>query len=389
MRILHVISSVDPKYGGPIEGVKQLSFIYRELGVSVEICSLDDPNADCVVNSTIKVHALGPSFLGYWYSPRVTPWLRAHRHEYDAVIVNGLWQHSGFAVWRALAGTTTPYFVFTHGMLDPWFKHAYPLKHLKKWLYWPWGEYRVLRDARKVIFTCERERQLARESFWFYKANEAVTSYGVSNPPANEQQLTSTFFTQYPQLQNKRIALYLSRIHPKKGCDLLIEAFAKVARQDDTLHLMMVGPDDTGWGKKLQAQAKALGIAHRITWPGMLQGDMKWGAFYAAEVFCLPSHTENFGIVVAEALACGRPVLISDKVNISHEIEVDRAGFVSADNLDGTIANFERWLSMSTDEFQAMKERSKTCFARHFHVNRAADRLLEIIEEPPDDSARK
>ena len=152
---------------------------------------------------------------------------------------------------------------------------------------------------------------------------------------------------------------------------------------------MMVGPDDTGWGKKLQAQAKALGIAHRITWPGMLQGDMKWGAFYAAEVFCLPSHTENFGIVVAEALACGKPVLISDKVNIAHEIEVERAGFVSADNLDGTIANFERWLAMSTDEFQAMKERSKTCFERHFHVRRAAERLLELIQSPPDDYARK
>ena len=217
MKILHVISSVHPKYGGPIEGVKQLGSVFRGLGISVEICSVDDPNADCVVNSIIKVHALGPPFLGYWYSPRVIPWLRAHRHEYDAVIVNGLWQHSGFAVWRALAGTNTPYFVFTHGMLDPWFKHAYPLKHLKKWLYWPWGEYRVLRDARKVIFTCERERQLARESFWLYKANEAVTSYGVSNPPVNERQLTSIFFCTI-STASKQAYCVISKSHsPKKG----------------------------------------------------------------------------------------------------------------------------------------------------------------------------
>jgi hypothetical protein len=127
---------------------------------------LDVPSDPWVQASKFKVHALGPAVLGYGFSSRLVPWLRAHAHEYDAVIVNGLWEYIGFATWRALAGGSTPYFVFTHGMLDPWFKHTYPLKHLKKWLYWPWGEYRVLRDACRVIFTCEDERLLARESFW-------------------------------------------------------------------------------------------------------------------------------------------------------------------------------------------------------------------------------
>ena len=381
MKILHVISSVDLKHGGPIEGVNQLSAVHRDLGVDVEICSLDEPDSDCVLNSKTKVHALGGSFAGYAYSSRWVPWLKAHAHEYDAVIVNGLWRYVGFAVWRALAGTATPYYVFTHGMLDPWFKHTYPLKHLKKWFYWPWAEYRVLRDARRVIFTCEDERLLARESFWLYKVNEVVTAFGVSNPPTNGDELAAKFLAQYPQLQGKRIALYLSRIHVKKGCDLLIEAFAIVAKQDDSLHLVMAGPDQIDWVPKLQAQAEKLGIAYRITWPGMLQGEMKWGAFYAAEVFCLPSHQENFGIVVAEALACGKPVLISNKVNIWREIEADGAGLVADDTLDGTVFSFERWLGMSHSEFQAMKARTTTCFANHFHVQRAAERLLEIIRE--------
>lgn len=379
MKILHVISSVDLKHGGPIEGVNQLSNAQQHLGVEVEICSLDAPDAECVRNSTIIVHALGQVTGNYGYNGRLVPWLKAHAHEYDAVIVNGLWQYTGFAVWRALAGTATPYYVFAHGMLDPWFKHTYPLKHLKKWLYWPWAEYRVLRDARKVIFTCEDERLLARESFWLYKVNEVVTAFGVSNPPANGDELAAKFLAHYPHLQGKHIALYLSRIHVKKGCDLLIEAFAKVAKQDESLHLVMAGPDQIGWVPKLQAQAEALDIAHRITWPGMLQGDMKWGAFYAAEVFCLPSHQENFGIVVAEALACGKPVLISNKVNIWREIETDGAGLVADDTLDGTITNFERWLAMSPQEFETMKARTTVCFANRFHVRRAAERLLEII----------
>ena len=217
MKILHVISSVDPQYGGPIEGVSQLSMVCRDLGVEVEICSLDAPDAECVRSSQTKVLALGPAYPGYGYSRRLVPWLKAHAHEYDAVIVNGLWQYVGFAVWRALAGTSTPYYVFTHGMLDPWFRYTYPIKHLKKWLYWPWAEYRILRDARKVIFTCEDERLLARASFWLYKVNEAVTAFGVSNPLANGDELAAKFLAHYPQMQGKRIALYLSRIHVKKG----------------------------------------------------------------------------------------------------------------------------------------------------------------------------
>jgi len=380
MKILRLISSVDPKNGGPIEGVKQLSAIHRSMGVEVEICSLDSSEDEWVQNSEIKIYAIGPSISNYEYSPRLVPWLKAHADEYDAVIVQGLWQYVGFAAWHALAGTSTPYFVFTHGMLDPWFKNNYPLKHLKKWLYWPWAEYRVLRDARRVIFTSEEERLLARESFYLYKVKEAVTNYGVENPPADKDGLTTKFLNIYPKLQGKRIALYLSRIHEKKGCDLLIEAFAKISHLDENLLLVIAGPDQTGWVPKLKAHAELLGISQRITWLEMLQDDMKWGAFYAAEVFCLPSHQENFGIVVAEALACGKPVLISNKVNIWREIEADGAGFVADDTLAGTIINFERWLQLDSESFQSMKNKTKICFANHFHVRRAAERLIEIIQ---------
>ena len=380
MKLLHVISSINPKGGGPIEGVKQFQAPMRAMGVDVEIACCDAPDAPWLASSGLHtVHALGPAHLGYAYAPRLLPWLRANAPRFDAVIVNGLWQYHGLAVRQALAGTQVPYFVFTHGMLDPWFKHTYPLKHLKKWLYWPWGEYRVLRDARAVIFTCEEERLLARQSFWLYRANEAVTSYGTSSPPSNGAELAQRFLMDQPQLQGKRIVLFLSRIQEKKGCDLLLDAFAKVAAQDERLHLLMAGPDQTGWAGELKAQADKLGIAHRISWPGMLQGDDKWGAFYAAEVFCLPSHQENFGIVVAKALACGKPVLISNKVNIWREIESDAAGFVDTDTVDGTVRNLQRWLALDVNGYAAMSERARQCFAARFHMQRAAERLVEII----------
>jgi glycosyltransferase involved in cell wall biosynthesis len=382
LRILRVISSTNPAGGGPIEGIRQSQSILASRGAEIEIVCCDSPNAAWLGDTTLPiVHALGPASNKYGYTKQLYSWLKNNRHRFDVVIIHGLWQYHGFATWLALRGGTTPYYVFSHGMLDPWFKHTYPLKHLKKWLYWPWAEYRVLRDARRVVFTCEDEKILARESFWLYKVNEAVTAYGVSNPPANGEELAAKFLAQYPQLQCNRLVLYLSRIHVKKGCDLLIEAFAKVAKQDDSLHLVMAGPDQIGWVPKLQAQAEKLGIAHRITWPGMLQGEVKWGAFYAAKVFVLPSHQENFGIVVAESLACGTPVLISNKVNIWREIEADGAGLVADDTQAGADDLFNRWLSMSTEEFTAMQAKTFPCFQKHFHVEKAAERLLEIIRE--------
>ena len=381
MQILHVIPSINPAAGGPIEGIRQLQKPINDLGHTADVACCDAPDSPWLKDHRLNaVYALGPSVFTYGYTPRLLPWLRENAASYDAVIVNGLWQYAGLAVWRAIAGTKTPYFVFTHGMLDPWFKHAHPLKHFKKWLYWPWAQYRILRDAQAVIFTCEEERLLARESFWLYRVNEAVTSYGTSTPPANASQLQELFLSENPELRGKRIILFLGRIQKKKGCDLLIAAFAEIAGRDEQLHLVMAGPDQTGWMDELKKQANLLGIAARVSWTGMLQGELKWGAYYASEVFCLPSHQENFGIVVAEALACGKPVLISNKINIWREIELDSAGFVDNDTFEGTLGNLTRWQQLSPLESATMSQSAYNCFNTRFRIECAAERLVEIIE---------
>ncbi len=128
-----------------------------------------------------------------------------------------MWQYPGLAARRAARALGLPYFVYTHGMLDPWFKRAFPLKHLKKLLYWPWGEYRVLRDAAAVCFTCEEEMILARQSFALYKAREAVVSYGTSAPAGDPDTQRAAFLGAYPALQGKRLLLFLSRHPCEKG----------------------------------------------------------------------------------------------------------------------------------------------------------------------------
>ncbi len=381
MKVLHVITTVNPDSGGPIEGLKQLAGVMAQEGHTVEVVSLDGPDAVWVAQCPVLVHALGPVRSTYAYSPRLLPWLRENASHYDAVIARGIWQYGSFATWRALRHSKTPYLVFTHGMLDPWFKHSYPLKHLKKCLYWPWGEYRVLRDAAGVCFTCEEERLLARQSFRPYKCREFVVSYGTAGARGDREKQKQLFFDTFPQLSGKRVLLFISRIHVKKGCDLLIEAFAQIASLDPDLHLVMAGPDQTHWRAALEAQAERLGITSCMTWTGMLSGDLKWGAFRAAEVFVLPSHQENFGIVVAESLSCGTPVLISNKVNIWREIEKDGAGFVDEDTVEGTIRVLERWLNSTPTEQTQMSEQARHCFLQRFEIHGAADSLLRVLDE--------
>lgn len=386
VNILQVISSADLAQGGVIEGTRQTSEVLAELGHHIEVASADDPACSWLRDFPFPIHALGPGKSAYQYAPRMIPWLRENAVRFDAVIVNGLWQHPGFAVRRALLGTGTPYFVYTHGMLDPWFKRTYPLKHLKKSLYWPWGEYRVLRDARAVLFTCEEEKLLARQSFGLYRANEVVVSYGTSGPTCDAAAQKAAFLTQYPELQGKRLLLFLSRIHAKKGCDLLIEAFAGAAPLDPALHLVMAGPDQTGLRAELEQRAESLGVAGRITWPGMLTGDVKWGAFRAAEAFVLPSHQENFGIAVAEALACGLPALISNKVNIWREIAEDGAGLVEEDTPAGTERSLRAWLALPAAARGEMGRRARACFEARFDIRIATENLLKALHTPGDQS---
>jgi glycosyltransferase involved in cell wall biosynthesis len=380
MKILHLLASVDPRAGGPVEGVRRSGMAMREAGHEIEVATCDAPNDAYLAAFPFPLHVFGPTKGRYSFSERLAPWLAANAKRFDAVIVHGLWQYHGFAAWKALHKSEVPYYVYVHGMLDPWFKEAYPLKHLKKWLYWPWAEYRVLRDARAVIFTTEEERTRARQSFWLYRAHERIVPFGTTVPQLEAAPLRETFLKSIPSLRGKRIVLFLGRVHAKKGCDLLIEAFARVASRDPALHLVIAGPDETGWASTLRTQAQAAGIAHRVSLPGMLQGELKWGAFHASDVFVLPSHQENFGVAVAEALGCGLPALISDKVNVWREIEADGAGLVAADTVDGTEKNLVRWLELDDSAREAMRAQAARTFNARFRVETMVSALTALLE---------
>jgi len=380
LKILQLVHTLDPSVGGVASSVLALSRGIARRGHKIDIVVLDDPNAAWIKNVDLTVHALGAGLSNYRYSSALMPWLRKHGGEYDRVIVNGIWQYLSFAAWRCYAGSSIPYYVFPHGMLDPWFKKTFPLKHLKKWFYWPWAEYRVLRDAAAVIFTSEEERLLARESFWLYRVCDKVSPLGVESPEISPN-AKSEFLSRYPQLQNTRNFLFLGRLHPKKGCDILLEAFAQL-RSNEPTSLILAGPDQIGWERELRDQAARLNLTERVVFTGMLEGVMKQGAFAAADAFVLASHQENFGIAVVEALAAGVPVLISNRVNIWREVEADRAGFIEPDDFGGTVRLLQRWIDTSPAERDVMRKNAEKCFEQRFEINHAVDSLLRILSEP-------
>ncbi|MCU1322868.1 MAG: glycosyl transferase group 1 [Acidobacteriaceae bacterium] len=378
MRILHIIETINPEAGGPTEAVRVL-LNYSPVGYTGEVVTLDDPAAPYLADIGFPVHALGPTNTTYAYSDKLLPWLRANRHRFDGVIVNGLWQYCGYAAWRAFHGKT-PYVVFSHGMLDPYFRYAFPMKHLKKWLYWVPFEYRVLRDAEQVLFTSKVEKRLAEQSFWLHKWNPCVVPFGASGPSGDPEVQKRAFFEKCPTVEGKRFLLFLGRIHRKKGCDMLIDAFVKVAAEDLELHLVMAGPDQQSWSAELNQAVIAAGLTARVHWPGMLNGDAKWGSLFACEAFALPSHQENFGIAVAEALACGRPVLLADKVNIAEEITEEHAGLMESDTPEGTVNLLRRWIAMSHEQKQVMGKRAMECFHEHYDMQENAKAILRLFD---------
>ena len=379
LRVLHVVPSLDPRAGGVAEAVVQLVNYMLPYGCTGEVASLDGPDVDVSDRLQGVVHRLGPGRGKYGLSLSAMRWFREHADRYDAIIVHGIWQFHSIAARFGIGRSRTPLFVFPHGMLDPWFQYTYPRKHLRKLVYWALAERWVFSRARAALFTCRTELELARRPFLNRRTPLEVTGFGIA-PPPGEITDGEAFFAAYPDLRGKRIFLFLSRIHEKKGCDLLIEAFARIASRNPEARLVIAGPGDDSTIAALKHEVRAGGIESQVVWTGMLSGTLKWAALRAAEVFVLPSHQENFGIAVVEALASATPVIITDRVNIWREVAESGAGIVVSDTKDGVTDGLVSWCdTMSPADIAMMRERALACYQREFRIEGAAGKLVDLI----------
>ena len=297
------------------------------------------------------------------------------KDKFDLIIAHGLWQWPGVKAYKLKRSQGTPYIVFPHGMLDPWFKANNPFKHFKKQIYWLCKQYSIIKNSSAVCFTTEAERQLARKTFWPYQCKEKVTGLGVASPQGDKIKQTELVQNKFPVTINKKLLLY-GRVHPKKGLDLLLSSFVKNSKQEDLLVIAAPLSNNCRYTQKLyEKYNKPRG---NILWTGMLDGDIKWGALRTADALILPSHQENFGMVVAEACSVSTPVLITNKVNLYQEILHYDAGLVERDDQNGVDNLLSGWFS---GKLESKKQNAYHCFKEKLHISRAAEKIIAIARE--------
>ncbi|MXV17442.1 glycosyltransferase [Hufsiella ginkgonis] len=399
MKLLHVIGSMDPRSGGPCQGIRNSNSAMVNLGVEREIVCLDAPDASFLGMDDFPIHALGPARGPWHYAEKLYPWLMNNLGRFDVVIINGLWIYSSYAAHRAFKklkraspGADLPrVYVMPHGMLDPYFQRARDrrFKAIRNWFYWKLVERAVVNDSAGLLFTCETELLLARGTFSGYRPRKELNvGYGIVQPPDYTPQMSEAFSARCPGLDGQPYLLFLSRIHGKKGVDLLIKSFAahikaSASREKALPKLVIAGPGtETPYGKRLVYLINQFPhLKERVLFTGMLTGDAKWGAVYGCEAFILPSHQENFGIAVVEALACKKPVLISNQVNICMEIHAGGAGIVATDTLTGTWDLLRKWFSLGDEERAQMGQNALAVYQSHFHIDPFSVALHQAISE--------
>ena len=382
MRILHLTHSSDPRGGGPWEAILQFSQKHIKSGHEIITVTCDDRNAKWFQESTIPTIGLGPSNR-YGYCSNLKSWLKENSEAFDCAIVHGLWQYHGFLSQEVFPKIGLPYFVFPHGMLDPWFKQQYTLKHIKKAIYWRVIEHKVIGKAKAVLFTCEEEKILARSTFSPYTCNERIVPLGIKGISEGIRNREARLLEEYPSLENQKFLLYLGRVHKKKGLDLLLNAYLKLDVCPP--HLLIAGPVDCHHFeselKSMESKILSKFPEWICVWAGMIQGDLKWDALTVADAFILPSHQENFGIAVIEALAVGTPVLITNRVNIFNEIQGASAGLVSDDSIESVYAMLKEWMSFDEIMKAEFASNAKKCFYENYEISQAAENFLNVIQE--------
>lgn len=306
----------------------------------------------------------------------------------DIVVIHGLWQYHSHAARRVCRLRRVPYAVCPHGMLDPWALRQHPAKQLLKSVNWFLITRPVLREANVICFTTEAEKLAASPRLRGLAAKQCVVPLGVEGPPQEVSKLANAWRQLHPKLARLRVLLFLGRLHPKKGPDLLIEGFSRWSRMNPEaakdLHLRFIGPAHTPqYLSELQSLARSSGlqIGEDLSFEGMTQGEAKWQELAAAEALILPSHQENFGLVVGEALACSVPVLVSDKVNTSSWVSDSAAGFTAPPTMEGVMDMLSQWAQLNPEQKSAMRLRAGSLYESHFSPATAARTFVNIMRE--------
>lgn len=343
MKVLHVISSLDPAAGGVTSVVQGLAAAQARAGLDVRVVA---PTKGDGQQQTLD--ALRGAGVAVTLAPRGRPptgwsWglpalMRRLAADVDLVHIHALWEEIQHAGARAAQRLNKPYILAPHGMLDPW---SLAQSKLRKQLYLALRLRRNLDRAAAIHFTAQREAELVEPLG--LRPQAIVEPNGLDLSEFDDLPPREELASWLPETAGRKVLLFFSRLHPKKGLDLLLPAFKAV--DDPQLVLVLAGPATPEYRSELEHTARQLGVADRVIFTGMLTGRKRLSALTGADLFVLPSYQENFGIVVIESLICRTPVVISDQVNIFREIVASGGGAATPTQLEPLTAALRQWLS--------------------------------------------
>ncbi len=357
-------------------------------GIETHVATTDDNGPETLqVPCGVPVVQEG---VTYWYFHRqmrpytfswpLAVWLARHVSEFDVLHIHALFSFATLpaAFWARRRGV--PYIVRPLGTLNEWgMKNRRP--RLKK-LSFRLLERRVLAHAALVHYTSDQERLEAEK----LQVTAAAAVIPNAVPDSSGVSVAGRFRAAHPQLKGRRLILFLSRIDAKKGLDLLLRAFATVRQQVPGAALVVAGDGQAGFVSGLKVEAASLGIASDVHWVGFLADEEKQSTLADAELFVLPSYSENFGIAVVEAMAAGVPVIVSDQVGIHREIAQAQAGLVVSCH-EAELASALVQLLHDPTLGRSMGENGKSLARRHYSSDALTHRLIGLYNEialPPE-----
>ncbi|MFI3302527.1 MAG: glycosyltransferase [Rikenellaceae bacterium] len=360
MKIVHYIPSIDRTSGGVGFYMQLLS---KELGKLVELHVVTTKSCSELKLENCKVHYIP---RGIFASAKST-WCDILRTiQPDVVHINGCWtpQCAFTQKWAQELGyrvVLTP-----HGMLEPWIvKRNYWTKKLPALMLY---QRRAVQRASVLHATAESEK--ANLLKLGYNTNIAIVPNGVE---------VSNIKIKDSWSKSKKI-LFLSRVHPKKGIEFLIGAVAQLRTQLDGYEFIVAGEGDTSYVEQLKQKVAAFGVDHIFNFCGGVYGDKKWELFRQADIFVLPTYSENFGIVVAEALASGTPVLTTTGTPWS-ELNTYKCGWCVDPTQDSITAALDAAISTSDEELHAMGQRGRDRMLQNYSTDSVAERMTKMYKK--------
>lgn len=378
MRVLHVISSLDAAAGGTTAFVRGLAVAQAKAGLRVSVLStwsgeMPADNAAFLNGAGVTTTLVGPATGRFARHPQLGAEIESAVAKADVVHVHAMWEEAQHRAARAARKWKVPYVISPHGMLDPWSLRQ--SKWAKRFVL-AWRVRSNLKHAAALHFTCEVERDLVMPLKLGPPAiiEPPGLDFAEFDPAPSPGKLRDKFRGRFADIDSRPIVLFLSRVHPKKGLDLLIPAFAKVA--DSRALLVIAGPDPDGYWETVRSMARQNRIDERVVFVGMLRGIERIEALVDADLFALPSYQENFGIAVTESLAAGTPVVISDQVNIHTEITKAEVGAVVPTQIGLLAAALNVWLS-DGDRRQAAGRRAAEFARQRYDWNAIARRWVD------------